>query len=99
MNELSIIFVFSIFVPYIIRAAFGPDSTSDNFVNGLTFFFINLLVLFPSMWIAGQIAKGFLPVIVGIAIQVFFTLKAVKDTGHINAVDTTGTNYDDIEDE
>lgn len=83
MHELSVIFVLSIFVPYIIRAALGADSTSDNFINGITFFFVNLSVLFPSMWLAGQISKGLLPLAAGLVIQVLFTLKALKDTGRI----------------
>ena len=80
MSTLSWIFLLSLFAPFLIVGAFGKGRPNDNIAEAFVLLFINWAVLFGGMWLAGQISKGILPVIVGLTIQVVFISKAVKKT-------------------
>jgi len=78
MTNFSWIFLISLFAPFFIVGAFGRARPNENIIEAFVLLVLNWAVLFGGMWLAGQIAKGILPVVSGLVIQVFFITKAFK---------------------
>ena len=77
MNTFSWLFMTSLIAPWMIIGAFGKGRQKDNFVDASMIQVLNWLALFSGMWLAGQIAIGVFPVIVGSVIQLVFIYVAV----------------------